>query len=455
VPRAWRLPGAFAVIASCAGAGFVVTTPPLQAPDENRHLIRAYAIAGGELVATPYPGTPQHGVAAVEVPVSIIRMPERLGADIAFQPEVRQDLARVAAEWRRPLAPEHREWHALPSTYSPLVYAPQAAAVALARRLDPPPVAYVYLGRVANLAVYVALVAAALRLAPVHRWTLFLVALAPMAIFQAASLSPDAATNAIAWLFVAAVLGAACRSAPITRWELGGLIGLAASLGLLKPLAAVLAPLVLLVPAHRFGRGPWLAAGAGAVAAAVATGGLWYGTLTQLPLPVVVEGADEGAQLRGMLGDPVGYAGLLARSVVASAGLYARTTVGVLGWLDTELPSWVYPAWWAALAGVAVFDADAASPVRGLARAGCLALAIAGMLAAISLIYLINPIGHDPIGGVQGRYFLPFLPLGAIALQRGAGRGLPETARLAIPVFCAAILVVALGTTAVRYYGAP
>jgi hypothetical protein len=447
---------AFAAVALLFGAGFALTTPPLQSPDENRHLIRAYMIAGGQLTATPYPGTPEYGVAAAEVPISITRMPERLGPGIAFHPEVRQDPGRIAAEWRETLAPERREWHHLPSTYSPLAYAPQAAGVVLGRLLGAPPVAYVHLGRLANLALYVALVAVALRLAPAHRYTLLVVALAPMAIFQAASLSPDAATNAVAWLFLSVTLAIAARPGRIASGEWAALLGSAALLGLLKPPAALLAPAALLVPAQRFaGRAGWLAAGVATIASAAFTAGLWGWALSRLQLPTVVAGADEAAQLRGMLADPLGFADVLARSVRDGAVSYAVTMVGVLGWLDTPLPRWIYPAWLATLVGVAVWDGGPDSPVRGSRRALCLGIAIAGALAVLGLIYLVNPVGSVRIEGVQGRYFLPFLPLGLIALHRRAGRGLPDGARRLVPGFCAAVLAVALGTTAVRYYGSP
>jgi uncharacterized membrane protein len=448
---------AFAMLASLFGVGFAITTPPLQAPDENRHLIRAYMVARGQLLATPYPGTPQHGVAAAQIPVSITRLPERLGAGIAFHPEVKQDPARLAAEWRRPLAPEQSEWHHMPSTYSPLTYAPQAAAAALARLLGLPPVAYVYLGRAANLAGYVILVGLALRIAPAHRLALLMVALAPMAIFQAASLSPDTPGNALSWLFLAVVLAVASRPGRIARREVGALVGLAALLGLAKPPAAVLAPLALAVPQRRFeSRRHRLAVGGGALAAAAATTGLWYAALAQLALPTVVVGADEAAQLRGILADPLGFAALLARTLRDAAGLYARTLVGVLGWLDTPLPGWVYPTWWAALLGVAVLDGGPASPVRGAGRAACLALAAAGGLAAVVLIYLLNPVGHQPIEGVQGRYFLPFLPLALASLHRGRGAPvLAQRAARGIPLCSAALLAVALFAIAERYYGAP
>lgn len=452
--RAFRPSTGFAIVASLFGVGFALLTPPLQAPDENRHLIRAYLVAEGQLLATPYPGTPEHGVAAAEVPISISRMPERLGPDIAFHADVRQDIGRLAAEWRRPLAPERREWHHMPTTYSPLVYAPQAAGVALGRLFDLPAVAFVYIGRLINLACYVAVVFAALRLVPAHRWTVLAVALTPMAVFQAASLSPDATTNALAWLFLAAVVAAASRPARITGREMGTLLGTCGLLGLAKPPTALLAPLVLLIPARRFADSwRWRAAGAAAVAAALATSAAWFAALAQLSLKTPVAGADEATQLRIIVSDPVAFAALLAQSVIASAGVYACTLVGVLGWLDTPLPGWVYPTWWLAILAIAVVDGGAASPIRSASRVLCAGLAVGGALASIVLIYLVNPVGHRPISGVQGRYFLPFLPLALFSLHwspkpLAAARALPL-----LPIFCAALLALALGTSVQRYYG--
>jgi hypothetical protein len=453
--RAFRPPTGFAIVASLFGVGFALLTPPLQAPDENRHLIRAYLIAEGQLLAIPYPGTTDHGVAAAEVPISISRMPERLGPDIAFHADVRQDLGRLAAEWRRPLAPEQREWHHMPTSYSPLVYAAQAAGVALGRLFDLPAVAFVYIGRLINLACYVAGVFAALRLLPAHRWTLLAVALTPMAIFQAASLSPDATTNALAWVFLAAVVAAASRPAPITGREMGTLLGMCGLLGLAKPPIALLAPLVLLIPARRF-VAPWRwgAAGAAAAAAAFATSAAWFAALAQLPLPTPAVGADEAAQLRTIVSEPGTFAAVLVRSVIATAGVYAATLVGVLGWLDTPLPGWVYPTWWLAILAVAVVDGGAASPIRSPSRVLCTGVAVGGALAVIVLIYLTsNPVGHRSIIGVQGRYFLPFLPLVLFSLHRSPQPAAAARVLPLLPILCAALLALALGSSVKLYYG--
>ena len=59
------------------------------------------------------------------------------------------------------------------------------------------------------LAVYVAIVAFAIRRSPRGRWALCAVALIPVAVFQSASsLSPDAFTNAVALLVVSSALRA-------------------------------------------------------------------------------------------------------------------------------------------------------------------------------------------------------------------------------------------------------
>ena len=91
------------------------------------------------------------------------------------------------------------------SIYSPVAYLPQAAAIAAGRAFGLHPLALMYLGRVANLMVWIALGYAAIRAAPDLGRPLLLLLLMPMSIFQAASLSADATTNGLAALLAAVV----------------------------------------------------------------------------------------------------------------------------------------------------------------------------------------------------------------------------------------------------------
>ncbi len=64
----------------------------------------------------------------------------------------------------------------------------------------------IYLARFANLLLYVLIVYSAIKLTPVHKWVFFLLALMPMTLYEAASLSADSFTIAVSFLLIALFL---------------------------------------------------------------------------------------------------------------------------------------------------------------------------------------------------------------------------------------------------------
>ena len=78
--------------------------------------------------------------------------------------------------------------------------------------LEPAPLTMLYLGRVANLIAYLLLAATAVRLVPIHKWTMALVALMPMSVYLAAAVSADAVTLGLSLLVVALTLNLAVGS---------------------------------------------------------------------------------------------------------------------------------------------------------------------------------------------------------------------------------------------------
>lgn len=442
---------AFAALAGVAGLLFALLTPPLQAPDEIRHLMRASAIARGQLLATAHAGE----FAAVELPRGVVELERRLDARTLYRhPERRADRRALASEARRPLDESDRIRVALPSLYSPLAYLPQALAMAALRPFAAPAVAHVWLGRVANLAAYLLLIGFALRRAPAHRWTLLLVAATPIAVFEAAALGADAFTIGIAFAFTAAVLAAAARRDALSGRELGELATLAVLLALAKPGYSPLVLLIALVPGARFASGR---ARAGAAAAVLAAGVLpaaaWMALLQGLPLRPLTTWADPEAQIAYVLAHPFRVLGVLAETLVTRLPAYVQTGVSDLGHLDVALPTPLWAAWPAFVAAVAIADGGRASPVRGAQRALMLAIALLCWVAAMLLAYVgWNRVGDDAIRYVQGRYFLPFAPLPFLALHRAAGDGLSRRAARAVIAAVAAALAIAVAAVARRYW---
>ena len=90
---------------------------------------------------------------------------------------------------------------------------------------------------------------------------------------------------------------------------------------------------------------------------------------------------------------------------------YLRQTIGVLGWLDTSLPSFVYVAWVAAMILVVVIVVRTATPRQLLAL-------VALVVVWLALPLLINGFTNSRAGlTYEGRYSLPifvglvFLPM--------------------------------------------
>ncbi|MFZ3590416.1 DUF2142 domain-containing protein [Bacillus sp. DJP31] len=92
------------------------------------------------------------------------------------------------------------------SSYAPIIYIPQALGMIVGRVIFDSPIMMMFLGRIINFLTYVAIAYIAIMIVPVKKKLFYLVALMPMAIIQATSLSADAITNSSALLFVSYIL---------------------------------------------------------------------------------------------------------------------------------------------------------------------------------------------------------------------------------------------------------
>ena len=130
-------------------------------------------------------------------------------------------------------------------------------------------------------------------------------------------------------------------------------------------------------------------------------------------------------------------------TITGQAEFLAASTIGMLGWLDVRLqPVWVYGFGVAGLAAAALCCASgramrvgAASRVVGLGV--CL-----GVVGALFLAQYLTwtPLGALEVQGVQGRYFLPLLPVCGVLLAGLVRMGEGTRDRLGIAC-CACLLV--------------
>ena len=151
----------------------------------------------------------------------------------------------------------HQEYAELQTDQNPLLYLVSGAAVFLAYLFHLGFTPALMLGRLANLLLFAALAAYAVRVTPVGKRVFAAVALLPMTLHLAASFSRDAPLLGLCFAFTALVLDAAFgpdKGKALSPVRLGSLLLTGVLLAPGKIVYLPLAALLLLVPGVRLGR---------------------------------------------------------------------------------------------------------------------------------------------------------------------------------------------------------
>jgi uncharacterized membrane protein len=429
IPRATRhfgLHHLFVLFAIGFGVPLALLTAPFQAADEPNHFLRAYQISEGGIVPLH-----QGGIGGGNVPVSLFK------AVLLFQRVRSHDwettnLAEIQSAWQVPLEPEKREFKSFVNTaiYSPTGYLPQAGAIAIGRAAGLGPVGLMYAARLGNLLAWTILGYFTMRLAPQLGRPMLVLLLMPMSLFQAASVSGDAMTNALAALFTASVWRLAAPRAsregdpaqldPVSRWQFAGLLVLMTALSLSKFAYWPLVFLVLLIPAGRFG-----GAGRRAIAVAIlACAGLAavaaWSPHTQGLDAVIYDRPDINARQQvAYLQSHPGRIGPIAWQTIQTDGPFLlRSFVGRLGSVDIRLPMGFIAPY---LIVMLIFCAAAPSIVNRPRIVRTLVVIVSMIGVSVTAIAALNyifwtPVGERHVKGMQGRHLIPLAPAVIILL---------------------------------------
>ena len=240
------------VLVLALGVAYTVVIPPYGAPDEKYHINQSFTLAcrwANVLSDEDW----QMG----HVPISMSYRREH-DVNAALQD---QETGTTVWAWQAfagdlfTLSPDafdsHAEYQEAQTDENPLLYLPSAAAVFLAFVLRLGFVPALVLGRLANLACFALLAAAAVKYAPFGRRVFAAAALLPMTLHLAASFSRDSLLLGLCFAFAALAMRAAFAPEAPGRKLLAAL----AAAGLLmcpgKAVYLPLAMLVLCIPGRR------------------------------------------------------------------------------------------------------------------------------------------------------------------------------------------------------------
>jgi len=400
----------FVAIGLIWGILFVFITPPFQAPDENWHLYRAFHISEGNIKARLRPDIDMVGG---YLPRSLKDVVTRVSSDIPFFHYHKQKIKDIISALSQPLNSYDRIFVNMRATdwISLIPYLPQALGILLGRIFNPPVLMLMYLGRLFNLFFWILIMHRAIKIIPVFKGVMLLLALMPMSLFLAASLNADALTDGIYFLLAATFLRYTFdKNRSIAKRDLYIIFLLSALAALAKP-HIYLFLLFLLIPGIKFGsKGRYLSTCIALFILGIMLQGIWTFAIRDLFVRIRT-GVYTQQHIAFMLFYPLRYLAIMIKTLYMQFLFYVDSFIGRLGWLDTPSPLFLVISYYFVLTCTALLDSLKDVAIGYKQRIILFITVFVGCLFIFSSQYIYyTPIGDDIIEGIQGRYFIPLSP---------------------------------------------
>jgi Predicted membrane protein (DUF2142) len=432
----WMLPWLFLSFAAPTCLFLALAVPPGQVPDEPAHVARAMSLLHGEIMGHRHARLDGAGHPIMGSGVLVNAGP--VDADfgnVTPPPQHKwtlQDQQRLnAVPWDHALT-----YFDVPNTsvYFPIFYVPMAIGLVAGHLTRTTPLTAILMARVASTIVYLVLGWLALRLARRGQLGVFATLMLPMTLSLAGSCNQDGLVIGAACL-AAALLTRATTPRGAAYWTAGILLACVVAVKPpYLPLAAAMLLPCMLWERRQLGRavaGVLLAALPGVAWALLALhaasapfvfgppyhpGPLWPGDPNRL-----FPSTDMAAQALIFLHHPALMISMPLDAMWQLGGLLTQSIIGRLGLIDIVLAGNAY-VWWYVALGAAAAASLIASPQddggpRAIVSALVLLAVAATVFAVCDLQYLSwTTVGRAQIDGIQGRYFLPLMPIIAVAL---------------------------------------
>ena len=402
---------AFLIIGLIYGIGFLLATPAFQVPDEYEHFYRALYVSDGHIV--PEKIGNQSGVyVSQSVQITSKNVSEEWYSFI----EDKNDKLNLTSLLYLPFKSKNMVFEDISRiavvTYSPVPYLVSAFAITLGKVFNLSPLILMYLGRLANLLAWLILTYYAIKITPIHKWVFFMIALIPITLFEAASLSADSFMFGLSFLIIAIFLRFAFNDnkKKINIKDIYILFILLLLLALSKQVYFILLFLIFLIPANKFENNKkmllitlflFLTIG-------IFTGA-WSLLVKDFYVPIVPQ-ISISAQILYILADPFRFPYVLLNTFIQLGPSYQILFVGNFI-LDIPLPLWWVGAYLLTIIPVAILDKNNISITLNQKLISA-AIFMSISVVVCAFVYVSwTPVGQNTIDGIQGRYFIPILPL--------------------------------------------
>lgn len=411
---------AFVYMSLLFGSIYMLVMPIYSAPDENTHIPTVYYYSNQLL-----------GKEAVDEEGNV--MWRKYDDEVINHANDKYPTARTYATiyhhfWDKStddtmVCSEVNELQPLHVTF--LGYMPQIMGISIARLLHFGPVRMFLMGKLFMLLCYTAIVYASIKLLPVGKEMLSVIALLPVSLAQATSFSYDGMVTAVSFLFIASVLRVIYEERDIRRSELLVLAVAIVFMSAIKVVYFMIGLIMFAIPTERFSKKKkkLLVIMCILMIGAVSILCSRFSQVVELST-VPTEGyMDKQTYTIGaLLNEPIRIVYIVYATIRNGASGYMSTLLGSgMGWSYVSIPRILQFG----LVVVMVFASlqrEGEKEQLSAKKKGWFVLAALLCVVAIegAMLLAYTPYGVNYIKGVQGRYFIPILPLLLVLLKTDA-----------------------------------
>lgn len=395
----------YLLFAIVTGMIYLMVLPYGVGPDENKHMMRIFEISEGYMISDK--GKDGAG--------------GRLLADNLVPFDNVTSYSDAGTYWNVSLDYDNPKFYTFGNTalYSPVSYLPQAFAVTIARLFTRDVFWIAFFTKLAGFGFCTAAIFFSLKIIPVKRECLLLIALLPMFIQQSVVITADGFLNGVAIVFTAYVLYLAYVSKEkITKRQIAVIYLCMILLGLCKIVFLPLCLLAFVLPSEKFDsvRNYWRILLTGFAAACAANLG-WLAVSSGY-LYQIRKGVDSGLQVAHVLKDPVNYLNVIYNTVLEKHEIIFWEFFGDgLGALTIYVNRFGYYFCAALLIILAVSRYDMIT-IKKKDKMIMLFAVISSVLLIFTSEYVQwTKVAADVIEGIQGRYFIPVALIICICLE--------------------------------------
>lgn len=400
----------FVLLSLLTGLLFVFINPPFQTPDEAQHMFKMWGFTNKTLnfkVLNKYTGD--------ILPDSLIQISkfDRL----CRHAELKTSPKEIISALNIKLEKNKTSFYAFtPTSYTPVSYFPLFLILWAMKLVSAPPLIMLYMLRLTALFLYTGLGYQAVRLMPFKKWLFVLLMLLPMTLYEAASATADPLTMGAAFLFLAYTLKLAYDESILRlgKKELA-IFGFLITLLLICKYAYF--PLLLLyfvIPKKKFSSSKvyylYFAFLAFLNSVLIA---LFITHLTDLAQGVIAgaPGYDKKFMISFILHRFSWFTDYVLKTAAAYWKAYFYSYIGLLGCNDAPMPYFALNFYAVLLFASSIIKTDKKEPCfkfkDKVIFAVIFLLSSLVIFASAFILFQCYPL----ICGVQGRYFIPLMPL--------------------------------------------